>query len=224
MRPNSQRSTGAWLTSAALLACQPADTHAPGESSSSDATSEAAPASSTSSGEPSTGTTGAPITDGCACVFPGQLKYDPTTCGLAPSVLIEVHCHGNSQETGGVLEGGPEVPPPPECDWNDLLDIQGPYVDAALDLLIAGTPAVIKYRQQPSCGCIGFLVILPERRGLVRMEKSVSGALSEAVIMELQSPAYFEGCKAMGDPLGRFECLKRWTTGDPLALCEPPSP
>lgn len=48
------------------------------------------------------------------------------------------------------------------------------------------------------------------------------GASTELAVVTLRDPAYFADCQALQDPYDRFQCLKDWSQGPSLTVCDGP--
>lgn len=162
-----------------------------------------------------------PVAD-CTCVVEDiddfgepYLRFSFETCSWSPCGEIELGCDQEEPE-------GDEF-----CvNWgNPILDIKA--VDCSLDVLIAGTPAYLRYVESPDGGfsdARGFVKIGEGRIALAMTSTrfDLEFHLGAIEILELKPAEYFVGCKALADPRERYECLKEWITGPALETCAPP--
>ena len=159
----------------------------------------------------------APAID-CACIKPDDAllgSYDDARCGWGPCGIIEFECRGGNPDSSGHPLCAPGYSQP-------VLDIEA--VDCAVAALRDGTPGVIAFAQSVDLhysGIEGFIRIGQNRTGLTRTWEygDLDVSESEAVLVTLQDPAYFEACAALA-PYDRYECLKAWSQGDPLEICD----
>lgn len=189
---------------------------------------------STSSTTTTSTTTGDTTTDTgepdplCDCIDVGEFGNSSYSCGAGACGLINPPCVPD--ESGTSDDGGDEFGDEFGDEGGGIdctLTPDAEQIDCALDLLIAGEPAVVKWRSSTDQGFSeygGFVQILPERQGLTRSWQlvDIGGEESAAGFVALRPAAYFEGCKDLSTARERFYCMRDWTDEEPGMQCDEP--